>query len=128
MFYTINDVKKMYGISASTLRFYEKEGILPKINRDRSGRRVYEEKELEWLQLVIALKDTGMALETIKEYIAMVYEGDKTLDERRKILLEHKQSVEKKLTLTLEHLEKINKKITVYDVLVLKKNPKDLFI
>ena len=67
-------------------------------------------------------------METIKEYIEMANEGDKTLEQRRKILLEHKQSVEKKLTLTLEHLEKINRKITVYDVLVLKKNPKDLFI
>jgi len=128
MLYTINEVKKIYDISASTLRFYEKEGILPKINRDSSGRRVYEEKELEWLQLIIALKDTGMTLETIKAYIEMANEGDKTLEERRRILLEHKQSVEKKLTLTLEHLEKINRKITVYDVLVLKKSPKDLFI
>lgn len=126
--YTINEVKKMFNISSSTLRFYEKEGILPKINRDTNGRRIYDDAELEWLQLVIALKDTGMALDTIKEYLIMAYEGDETLEKRRKLLLEHKQSVEKKLSITLNHLEKINKKIILYDVLVLKKDPQDLTI
>lgn len=124
----INEVKKMFNISTSTLRFYEKEGILPKINRDKNGRRIYDDSELEWLQLVIALKDTGMALEQIKEYLTMAYQGDETLEERRKILLEHRQSVEEKLSLTLNHLEKINKKIILYDVLVLKKDPQDLTI
>lgn len=126
--FTINEVKKMFNISSSTLRFYENEGILPKISRDNNGRRVYDESQLEWLQLVIALKDTGMALNTIKEYLLMAYEGDETLEQRRKILLEHKQSVENKLSITLNHLEKINKKIILYDVLVLKKDPQDLTI
>ncbi|MFJ7978323.1 MerR family transcriptional regulator [Peribacillus sp. NPDC096379] len=124
--YTINEVEKMYDIPSSTLRFYEKEGILPKINRNSNGRRIYKEEELEWLELVMALKDTGMALETIKEYLAMSHEGDETLEQRRSILLEHKQSVERQLAITLKHFEKINRKITLYDVLVLKKEPKDL--
>lgn len=126
--YTINEVKKMFNISSSTLRFYENEGILPKINRDNNGRRVYNESQLEWLHLLIALKDTGMALEQIKGYLQMAYQGDETLDERRQILLDHKHRVEQKLALTLNHLEKINKKIILYDVLVLKKDPQKFTI
>lgn len=126
--YTINEVKKMFDISASTLRFYESEGILPEISRDENGRRVYNDSQIEWLNLLVALKDTGMPLEKIKEYLQMAYEGDETLEPRRQILLEHKQSVEQKLALTLNHLEKINNKIILYDVLVLKKDPQKFTI
>ncbi|WP_431090634.1 MerR family transcriptional regulator [Paenibacillus sp. 8b26] len=126
--YSINEVMKMFNLSSSTLRFYEKEGILPQINRDKNGRRVYDDSELEWLQLLVALKDTGMGLEAIKEYLNMAYEGDSTLDQRREILISHKQNVESKLSITLDHLEKINRKIIIYDVLVLRKEPKDLTI
>ena len=126
--YTINEVAKMYEIPSSTLRFYEKEGILPHIDRNSSGRRIYKEEELERLQLVIALKDTGMSLDTIKEYFDMANKGEETLDQRRTLLLEHKQSVEKQLALTIKHLEKINRKITIYDLKELKKNPNDLMV
>ncbi|MDQ6421644.1 MerR family transcriptional regulator [Paenibacillus sp. LHD-117] len=126
--YTINEVRKMFDISASTLRFYENEGILPEIRRDTNGRRVYDDSQIEWLNLLVALKDTGMPLEKIKEYLHMAYEGDNTLEQRRQILQEHKQSVEEKLALTLNHLEKINNKIILYDVLVLKKDPQKFTI
>ncbi|GIO14919.1 hypothetical protein J19TS2_44740 [Cohnella xylanilytica] len=126
--YTINEVRKMFDISTSTLRFYESEGILPKVGRDSNGRRVYDESQIEWLNLLVALKDTGMPLEQIREYLQMAYEGDSTLEQRREVLLEHKQSVEAKLALTLTHLEKINNKIILYDVLVLKKDPQKFTI
>lgn len=126
MVYTINEVEKMYGIPSSTLRFYEKEGILPAIDRSSNGRRVYKAQELEWLELVMALKDTGMPLEAIKEYLEMYHVGDETLDQRRKTLTDHKQLVEEQLAMTIKHLEKINRKITFYDLIILKKNPRDL--
>lgn len=69
--YSIHDVEKMYDIPSSTLRFYEKVGILPRIDRSSNGRRIYKAEELEWLELVMALKDTGMALDTIKDYLSM---------------------------------------------------------
>lgn len=123
--YTINEVEKMYDIPSSTLRFYEKEGILPKIDRNSSGRRIYKAEELEWLELIIALKDTGMTLETVKYYLSY-HAGDKTLELRMQILTDHKLHVEKQLAMTIKHLEKINRKITLYDLLILKKNPWDL--
>jgi len=115
--FTIKEVQEKFGLPASTLRFYEKEGILPPIGRDSGGRRSYSELELEWLQLVVALRDTGMTMDHIKNYVELVKQGDETLHQRRQILLEHKQDVERKMNQTLEHLEKINRKMAVYDLL-----------
>lgn len=115
--FTIKEVQEKFGLPASTLRFYEKEGILPPIGRDSGGRRSYSEPELEWLQLVVALRDTGMTMDHVKNYVELVKQGDATLHERRQILLEHKQDVERKMNQTLEHLEKINRKMAVYDLL-----------
>lgn len=115
--FTIKEVQEKFGLPASTLRFYEKEGILPPIGRDSGGRRLYSEPELEWLQLVVALRDTGMTMDHIKNYVQLVKQGDETLHQRRLILLEHKRDVERKMNQTLEHLEKINRKMAIYDLL-----------
>ena len=126
--HTIKEVETMYGLPASTLRFYEKQGILPEIQRDGGGRRRYSEEELEWLQLVIALKDTGMSMDEIKRYVELLKQGDETLEKRRSILLAHKETVEKKMVQTLTHLEKINRKMAIYDVMVRGKGSKDFLI
>lgn len=120
--YSINEVEKMYGLKASTLRFYEKEGILPKINRDSGGRRKYTEQELEWIQLVLALRSTGMTIEELKEYMGLIRKGSETLEERRELLLKHKANVEERMAETLAHLEKINKKVAIYDITIHQKN------
>jgi DNA-binding transcriptional MerR regulator len=106
--YTIKQVEEMYGLPASTLRFYEKEGIIPKISRDDGGRRKYTEKELESLQLVIALRDTGMLMGDIKLNVGMVKRGYISLEQRRNMLLSHIEDVEKNLQQILFHLEKMN--------------------
>ncbi len=115
--FSIKEVEEKFGLPASTLRFYEKEGILPPVGRDAGGRRLYTQPELEWLQLIVALRDTGMTMERIKDYVELVKTGDETLEQRRAILLDHKRDVEKKMNQTLEHLEKINRKMAVYDLL-----------
>lgn len=126
--YSIKEVERMYGLPSSTLRYYEKEGILPKIHRDSGGRRKYTEEQLEWLQLIIALRDTGMSMAEIRRYVELVMQGDETLEIRRSVLLFHKEAVEKKMEQTLKHLEKINRKMAIYDVMVRGKNPKDFLI
>ncbi|MCM3186977.1 MerR family transcriptional regulator [Priestia megaterium] len=101
--YSINEVEKMYGLKASTLRFYEKEGILPKINRDSGGRRKYTEQELDWIQLVLALRSTGMTIGELKEYMDLIRKGHETLEERREMLLKYKANVETRMAETFTH-------------------------
>ncbi len=119
--YSINELVKITGIPASTLRYYEQVGILPEVKRNVNGRREYNEKVLEWLELVVALKDTGMTIEEIKSYTELILQGDDTLDVRRDFLTEHKKNVEISLAKKQYHLEKIIRKIAVYDVLLYKK-------
>ncbi|SET89071.1 MerR family transcriptional regulator [Paenibacillus sp. NFR01] len=119
--YTIGEVESMAGINASTLRYYEKEGILLNIGRNESGRRVYTEEQLKWLKFVLALKNTGMSIEEIKAYMEMTLQGEPTVMERREFLVQHKENVEKQMAEMFANLERINQKIAFYDATVLKK-------
>ncbi|KOP29313.1 MerR family transcriptional regulator [Exiguobacterium sp. BMC-KP] len=116
--YSINEVEKMFGLPASTLRFYEKKGLLPQINRDTGGRRKYTQPELEWLQLVIALRNTGMTIDEIKAYVVLIQDESVSLEERRAFLFAHKQSVEAKMAQMFSNLEKINRKVAIYDAMI----------
>lgn len=126
--YSISEVEKISGIPASTLRYYEQEGILPKINRDAGGRRQFSEEELEWVELVIALKDTGMSIDEIKSYMDLIMQGDETLIQRRDFLAEHKNKVEQTLAKTQFHLEKIIRKMAIYEIVMSKKKSKRTLI
>lgn len=119
--YSISEIEKITGLRPSTLRYYEQEGILPHVARNASGRREYSNEVLEWLELVIALKDTGMSIEDIKAYTELIRQGDPSLDDRKQFLLMHKTRVERTVAQTQFHLEKIIRKIAIYDVLMYKK-------
>ncbi|MEI2279886.1 MerR family transcriptional regulator [Paenibacillus polysaccharolyticus] len=119
--YSISEIEKITGLRPSTLRYYEQEGILPHVERNASGRREYSDEVLEWLELVIALKDTGMSIEDIKAYTELIRQGDPSLDARKQFLLMHKTKVERTLAQTQFHLEKIIRKIAIYDILMHKK-------
>ncbi|KQO05450.1 MerR family transcriptional regulator [Paenibacillus sp. Leaf72] len=118
--FSINEIVKITGLPASTLRYYEEVGILPVVNRNSGGRREYSEEILEWLELIIALKNTGMTIEEIKAYTDLILQGDETLDARKDFLSAHKMKVEKSVLQTQLHLEKIIRKIAIYDILMYK--------
>ncbi|QWU18541.1 MerR family transcriptional regulator [Paenibacillus sophorae] len=116
--YSVSQISQMSGLPASTIRFYEKEGIIPNVNRNTSGRRQYSDEDLLLLELVICLKDTGMMIEEIKQYTHLIVQGNETIGLRREILLAHKKNVEQQLMRIRENLEQLNQKIAVYDGLV----------
>ncbi|SEP21199.1 DNA-binding transcriptional regulator, MerR family [Paenibacillus sophorae] len=118
MMYSVSQISQMSGLPASTIRFYEKEGIIPNVNRNTSGRRQYSDEDLLLLELVICLKDTGMMIEEIKQYTHLIVQGNETIGLRREILLAHKKNVEQQLMRIRENLEQLNQKIAVYDGLV----------
>lgn len=122
--YSIKEIVKITGIPASTLRYYEQVGILPEVERNHNGRREYSESILEWLELVVALKDTGMTIQEIKSYAELILQGDKTLDARKVFLNKHKNKVEQTLAKTHLHLEKVIRKIALYDVMLYKQKSK----
>lgn len=116
MEYTIKDVQTKTGITPYTLRFYEKEGILPFVERNANGIRVYSESNLEWIETMSALRSTGMPLADIKRYVDLFEGGNDTLHERREIMAEHKDRVNEQLLQTIKVLEKVNYKMAMYDI------------
>ncbi|WP_038279697.1 MerR family transcriptional regulator [Lacrimispora celerecrescens] len=114
MGYTIKQVSERTNLSAHVLRFYEKEGLLSNINRSKSGIRSYSEDDLEWLGLICCLKNTGMSLKQIKEFMDLSAEGKKTLKQRCDILIEHKKNVEAQIQEMHKHLDKVSHKIDYY--------------
>lgn len=113
---TIKEISEETGISTYTLRYYEREGILPGVKRDSSGNRLYDEESMEWLNFVLALRSTGMPLAEIKHYVDLYWEGESTLKIRKQMMLKHKEKVERVLRETYKNLEQINYKLALYDL------------
>jgi DNA-binding transcriptional MerR regulator len=113
--WTIKDVAERVGLSAHTIRYYEQEGLLPSLKRDQHGNRIFEERDIEWLELVICLRETGMPIAEIKRYVDLSMEGDHTIPMRKQIFQKHKQMLEKKIEEINRALNKIDKKMKWYD-------------
>ncbi|PKH06900.1 MerR family transcriptional regulator [Moritella sp. Urea-trap-13] len=103
------------GLSAHTLRYYEKIGLLAPVYRNQSGHRDYAKKDLEWIAFIIRLKETAMPLKQILHYAHLREEGSETASERQALLVLHSEMLEARITTELEHLEALKKKIKYYD-------------
>jgi DNA-binding transcriptional MerR regulator len=122
MGYSIAEVAEKTHLTPHTLRYYEKEGLLPFVDRSDSGNRDFKETDLEWLELICCLKNTGMPIKKIKEYIQLCLKGDSTIEVRRKIFLKHKEDVLNQMAELQKNLDKINCKINHYDSISKKYN------
>lgn len=114
--YTIKEVSKMMGISAYTLRYYEKIGLLEFVKRDKNGVRQFSESDLLTLNTIYRLKDTGMPLQKIKHYLDLIDEGIDSVGERKKIMEEQKKSINHQIQKLEKALETIDAKIEYYDI------------
>ena len=92
MVYTIGEMAKLLGVAPSTLRYYDKEGLLPFMERSEGGIRVFQDKDFEFLQIIHCLKAAGMQIKDIRKFIALVMQGDETIEAR----LAHFRNVKKR--------------------------------
>ena len=115
MTYTMKQVSEKTHLTPHTLRFYEKEGLLPFVGRTSSGIRRYSDSDLEWLSVICCLKGTGMSVKQIHEYIELCIQGDDTLEQRRQIFINQRQCVLQQIEDLKKHLEKVDYKIAIYD-------------
>lgn len=98
MFYTVGEMAKKLGVAPSTLRYYDKEGLLPFVERSSTGIRVFKEADYEWLKVIECLKKTGMQLKDIKTFIEMAMQGDDTIDKRLQLIQNQKASIEHRIS------------------------------
>lgn len=118
MSYSIGQVSERLGIPASTIRFYDKEGLLPFLERTEGGVRVFSDHDISWLNLIECLKMTNMPLKDIKQFIDWFQEGDSTLEERRQMFYERKACVEEQMAILQRVLDTVNYKCWFYDTSV----------
>jgi len=114
MAYTIGQAAKKTGLTISTIRYYDKEGLLPFVKRTESGIRQFDENDIEWLLLICCLKNSNMPLEQIKIFINWCMEGDATLKQRLDMFVVHKMAVRKNLEQLYTCLDTIDYKIWYY--------------
>lgn len=115
MAYTVGEAANIIGISASAVRFYEKEGLLPPARRTESGRRMFSKSDLEWLKIIECLKKTDMPLKEIKRYIQLAAEGDGTIDERLQLFITRRAEVCARIEELENTLSVIDYKIWYYE-------------
>jgi DNA-binding transcriptional MerR regulator len=109
--FTIKQISEKTSLAPHVLRYYEHEGLLPSVGRSRSGIRRYSENDLEWIGLICCLKNTGMSIKQIKNFVELSLEGDSTLKKRCQLLGEHKKTVETQIQEMKKHLQKVTHKI-----------------
>ena len=115
MYYTIGKVAKIMGLTTHTLRFYDKEGLLPNIGKTKSGVRQFSDADLNWLIMIDCLKSSGLQLKDIRHYIELLKEGDKSLKERAMIFHNQKIKCQQEIDLLKQTMKKIDFKIKYYD-------------
>ncbi|WP_428898366.1 DNA-binding transcriptional regulator [Parelusimicrobium proximum] len=114
MQYTIAQVAQLYGMTAHTLRYYDKEGLLPFVDRTDSGIRSFKETDFEWLDIITCLKQTGMPVKQIREFIELCQKGESTVGKRLELFKTQKKNIESQIALLKTHLDKVNFKIWYY--------------
>lgn len=112
---TISKVAERVGISTYTLRYYEKEGLLPEIKRNEKGIRVYDESDIAWIDLIKCLKETGMQIADIHAIVELSLKGDETIPTRKEIFKKHKQQIQRQIEELNTYMKKIDHKIQWYE-------------
>lgn len=115
---TIAEVSKKYNISADTLRYYERVGMIPPVTRTASGIRDYQEVDLNWVGLAKCMRSAGLPVEVMIEYVRLYQFGDSTIPARLQLLLEQRESLLDQKRQIDETIERLNYKISRYEVAV----------
>ena len=113
---TIAQAAERTGLTAHTLRYYERDGLLVgSVERAGSGHRRYTDQDLTWIQMITRLRATGMPIRDVRRYAALVRAGDGNEAERLELLLAHRRRVEEQLAQITGHLRAVDHKIGIYE-------------
>ena len=112
---TISEVSQKYGLSQDTLRYYERVGIIPKVHRNARGLRDYTEADCSWVELAKCMRDAGMPVEAISEYVRLALLGEETIPRRRQLLIDQREQMQAQEALLRSALGRLDYKISRYD-------------
>lgn len=112
---TITEVSKKYGLSADTLRYYERVGLIPTVNRNKSGVRDYTQEDCNWVEFIKCMRRAGLPIEVLIDYVTMFQQGDSTVDERKALLIDQRMALAEKIEEMNKTLERLDYKIDLYE-------------
>ena len=118
----ISEVAKEFGLTTDTLRYYEREGLIGPISKGENGIRNYTEEDIKRIQFVKCMRAAGLEISFLKRYLQLFEGGDKTIKERREILVEQRKILKEKLDAMQEAYNRLNYKIDLYYKNILDKN------
>lgn len=124
----IAEVSEQYGISADTLRYYERVGLIPPVHRNEGGIRDYNELDLRRVDFIKCMRGAGLPVEVLIEYMGLVQQGDKTIEVRKEILIEQRDLLAARMAEMQKTLDRLNYKIEVYENALLKREKEMLQI
>jgi len=116
--FTIQEVAEMTDLSAHTLRYYEKIGLLESVNRHDNGHRRYAEADLGWIHFLKLLRATGMPIQQMQLFMEFARQGDGTIADRVEVLTEHRRSLAQHIAEQQDHLAHLDHKIAYYNGLL----------
>jgi DNA-binding transcriptional MerR regulator len=124
----IAEVSERYGISSDTLRYYERIGLIPPVNRDKSGIRDYNEIDVRRVEFIKCMRSAGLPVEALIEYVRLVQQGDTTIEARKEILIEQREQLVTRMAEMQKTLDLLDYKIKVYENAVLNREKELLLI
>lgn len=124
--YTVGEMAKLLGVPSSTLRYYDKVGLLPFVERSENGIRIFKDEDYSWLKIIECLKMTGMQLKDIREFILMAMQGDKTIDSRLELIKNQRDFLLKKISDYENMLKVLNYKCWFYENAQIKGSTEEL--
>lgn len=117
---TIKEVSEKLQMSADTLRYYEKIGLIDPIQRQENGIRNYQEHDLRRIQFLKCMRLSGLSIEMLLEYVSLFHEGEQTIPQRKEILLKQRKEILNKIQELEKTLDHLNQKIDTYDEVLAK--------
>ena len=121
--YTMKEACAQTGLSYETLKFYCNQGLVPNVRRDAQNRRVFSESDIAWIRSLECLKNCGMGIREMQEYISLCLEGQSSIPRRKKILERKRRELEQELSRIRESIAYIDRKQNFYDDVLSGKAP-----
>jgi DNA-binding transcriptional MerR regulator len=119
---TIAEVSEKYDVSQDTLRYYERIGLIPRVNRNKSGIRDYTEDDCKWVDFIKCMRrSAGLPIEALIEYVGLFQQGDETTEARKELLIEQRKQLITRIENMKKTLERLNDKISRYEQTIVEK-------
>lgn len=114
----ISEVAAQFEMTPATIRYYEREGLIPPITRNESGTRDFQEEDLNWVEFIKCMRDSGLSIDSLAKYSDLYQQGDGTLLERKQILMDEYQKLLEKQKLINGTVARLEQKLDNYDQMI----------